>query len=89
MEFDAPSKLAKIISVLGDKNPVLCDGSVKHDTIGRAQSRPIARMDRIVQSVPVEMMAERWGNALVDEEFHAGAFRPDIAGRPTCGWVSA
>lgn len=53
VEIDAPRQLAEVVGILGHQNPILRNGSGKHDMIGFAQPRPIARMDRIVQSVSV------------------------------------
>ncbi|MCS3695068.1 hypothetical protein ABIF07_000266 [Bradyrhizobium elkanii] len=89
MNIDAGGELSEIIGVFGDDDAVFLNSAREDDVIGIAQPTAIARMDRIVQAVLVEMLAERGRNALVDEELYATDPRWRSTGRPTCGWVFA
>jgi hypothetical protein len=89
MNVDIAGEPPEIICVLRDNDAVFSDGSLAHDVVGIAQSIAITWMDRIVQTVLVEMPTE-WGrDALVDKKPHLGDRRRGGTGRPTCGWVRA
>ena len=88
MKVDGAGELSEVIGVFGHDDPVLLDGAGEDDVIGIAQPATVPRMDRVVQTLLIEMLAQRRRNALVDEEFHTADPRRRT-GRPTCGWVCA
>jgi hypothetical protein len=63
VNIDAAGELSEIIGVFGDDDAVCLNSAREDDVIGIAQPAAIARMDRIVQTVLVEMLAERRRNA--------------------------